>query len=59
MRAITILATAGFLLAAIAATGAAPISNGGYSRADGYPAIQLVQAKKDETVKQKVERDLA
>lgn len=56
MRAMTILTTAGFLLAASAAAGAAPISNGGFSRADSYPAIQLVQDKKDETVKQKVKR---
>jgi hypothetical protein len=56
MRTITILATAGFLFAASGAAGAAPISNGGFSRTDGDPTIQFVQQKKDETVNQKVKR---
>jgi geranylgeranyl pyrophosphate synthase len=56
MRAIAILATAGFLLAACAAAGAAPISNGGFSRTDGGQVIQLVQQKKNETIKHKVKR---
>jgi hypothetical protein len=56
MRTIKILTTVGFLLAASRAVSAAPISNGGFPRADGGPTIQLVQEKKDETVKQKVKR---
>ena len=56
MRIIAILATAGFLIAASGAAAAAPISGGGFSRADGGQAIQLVKQKKDETVKQKVKR---
>ncbi len=53
MRMIVSIAAAGFLLAAGSAS-AAPISAGGVPSAD--TAIVQVQAKKDETVTQKVEK---
>ena len=55
MRHFIAVAAGVFLIAASGHALASPLAPAGFSRADGAPVI-LVQAKKDETLKQKVKR---